>query len=152
MVDESSRIGVIFATTARSVAEMPSVIVAEPVKRRIGITNYIHFEDYTSDELVKFMKQTIAYRRESDFRFIDLGSTKEIIDSETYPFTKQAFDQIVNAVTMFYEENRIEGIRPKEALEIMDKALRVAISRNLKYIDSSVITEVQNDVVEALKL
>jgi len=155
LVDEGSMIGTVFALTARSTAEMPSPIIDEPVVRRIGITNYIHFEDYKPDELTKFMRQVIQYRRESNFdakKALANLQTAETLDIETYPFTREALEQIVNAVLVFKEQGKIDGVRPKEALEMMDRALRVAIAGKRPFIGKDAILGVQDQVVEALRL
>ena len=43
-------------------------------------------------------------------------------------------------------------MRPKEALEIMDKGLRMATEKKLPSINKDVILAVRDQVVEALKL
>ncbi len=155
LVDEGSRVGVVFALTSRALAEMPSAIYDEPVRRRIGITNYIPFQEYKEDELEKFMHQTISYRRESEFDIkgaLANLKTSETIEFDTYPFSREALREIVNSVVLFREQGKVEALRPKEALEMMDKGLRVAIATKLPFIGRETILAVREEVVEALRL
>jgi Cdc6-like AAA superfamily ATPase len=155
LVDESSRLGVIFALTSRSLSEMPAALYEEPVKRRIGLTNYIMFQEYKEDELEEFMRQAIKHRRYPNFDAKEASAnlqTSETVDVDTYPFTKEALTEIARSVILFKEQQKIEAVRPKEALEIMDKSLRVGITRKLPFIGKDTILEVRDEVVEALRL
>ena len=155
LVDESSKVGVIFALTSRALAEMPEPIDIEPVKRRIGITNYVSFREYTEDELERFIEQLIRYRRDSKFDFRKtLGDVRfsENMNESTYPFTTEAVKQIVSSVILFKEQNKTEAVRPKEVMELMDRALREAVTKKLQVISSDVILGIRDQVVEALKL
>jgi Cdc6-like AAA superfamily ATPase len=155
MVDDGSHIGVIFALTSRGLSEMPGTISDEPVKRRIGITNYIPFREYNESELEEFILQVIDYRRDENFNVRDAVSSiksSESVTEETYPFSREAVEEIVRSVVLFKEQGKIDGVRPKEALEIMDKGLRMAIEKKLPYISKDVILAVRDQVVEALKL
>jgi len=155
LVDEGSHVGVVFAATARSMAELPSAIEDEPVKRRIGITNYIPFKEYSETELDQFVLQVISYRREKEFdvkKAVSALSLKETVTEATYPFTRDAIDEIVRSVVLFKEQGKIDGVRPKEALEIMDKGLRMAIEKKSPAISKDIILAVRDQVVEALSL
>jgi len=155
LVDEGSQASVIFALTARALAEMPSSISDEPVKRRIGLTNYVMFREYNESELEQFVHQVIDYRRDKQFNVKNaLSSLKsaETVTEKTYPFSQDAIEEIVKSVVLFKEQGRIEAVRPKEALEIMDKALRVATAEKLLSINKDLILGVRDQVVEALRL
>jgi len=155
LVDEGSQVGVIFALTARSMAEVPPVLDYDPVKRRIGLTNYVRFSEYSEDELERFIKQVISYRRDEHFNAKEAVSSlksSETNDERTYPFSREAIEEIVKSVVHFAEEGQIDCVRPKEALEIMDKALRLAIEKKMPSINKDVILTVRGQVVEALKI
>jgi len=155
LLDEGSKVAAIFALTARSLAEMPSVIYDEPVRRRIGITNFVQFQDYKEDELENFMREVVQYRRDPNFdikKALANLQTTETVDKETYPFSKEALQEIANSVVIFHEERRIDGVRPKEAMEMMDKALRLATANKLPFIGKDTVTKVKDAVVEALRL
>jgi Cdc6-like AAA superfamily ATPase len=155
IVDESSRVGVIFALTARALAEMPSALHDEPVKRRIGVTNYIEFHEYKEDELERFLLEAIEYRRDPSFdvkKSLSRIEGTEAVDAQTYPFSREALKEIVASIALLYEQHKIEAMRPKEGLEIMDKALRLAIGKRLPFIGKDTILEVRDQVVEALRL
>jgi len=155
LVDEGSQVGAVFALTARALAEMPSAISREPVVRRIGITNYIQFREYNESELEQFIHQVIAYRRDENFNVRNaVASIKstEAVTEKTYPFSREAIEEIIKSVVLFKEQGKIEAVRPKEALEIMDKALRMATEKKPSSINKDIIVAVRDQVVEALKL
>ena len=155
LVDEGSRVGVVFALTARALSEMPSPVAEEPVRRRIGLTNYLEFKSYNEAELRSFIMDVIRYRREPRFdvkKAIASIKSKENVTEDTYPFTFEAIQEIVNSVLLFAEQQKIEAVRPKEALDVMDKALRISIKANAPFISKDVITSVREDVVQALSL
>lgn len=155
LVDEGSHVGVVFALTGRSMSEFPSSVASDSVIRRIGITNYIGFKEYTEAELEQFILQVINYRRNKQFDVKKAVSTlnlQEIMTETTYPFTREAIDEIVRSVVLFKEQGKIDAVRPKEALEIMDKGLRMATEKKSPAIVKSFILAVRDKVVEALSL
>ena len=155
LVDEGSHIGVVFALTGRSMSEFPSSVADDSVKRRIGITNYISFKEYSETELEQFILQVIKYRRDNQFdvkKALSAISLHETVTEATYPFTREAIDEIVRSVVLFKEQGKIDAVRPKEALEIMDKGLRMAVEKKSPAIVKDYIMDVRDQVVEALSL
>ena len=155
LVDESSRVGVVFAVTARALAEMPGPIDYEPVRRRIGLTNYIQFKDYNENELEEFVYEAIQYRRDKKFDIKGALAglkTNETVDSQSYPFSKEAVKEIVSSVALFAANNKIEAARPKELLELMDKGMRVALLNKKPFVSKDIIRKVSDEVVEGLSL
>jgi Cdc6-like AAA superfamily ATPase len=155
MVDEGSHVGVVFALTGRSMGEFPSSVADDSVRRRIGITNYISFKEYTEVELEQFITQVISYRRDKQFdvkKAVSSIHIPETVTEATYPFTREAIDEIVRSVVLFKEQGKIDAVRPKEALEIMDKGLRMAIDKKSPAIEKDFILSVRDQVVEALSL
>jgi Cdc6-like AAA superfamily ATPase len=155
LVDDTSRMGVVFALTSRGLAEMPDSLYRDTVRRRIGLTNFIAFKPYDENELERFIHEAIGYRRDPKFNMRNALATLESGETsspETYPFTIEAVKEIVASVILFAEQDKIETIRPKEALEIMDKALRVTSSEKSTLIGKDIILQVRNEVVEALRL
>lgn len=155
LVDEGSHTGVVFALTGRSMGEFPSSVADDSVRRRIGITNYISFKEYSEAELEQFILQVINYRRDKQFDVRKAVSTlnlQETVTEATYPFTREAIDEIVRAVVLFKEQGKIDAVRPKEALEIMDKGLRMATEKKSPAIVKSFVLAVRDQVVEALSL
>jgi len=78
--------------------------------------------------------------------------TDEKVTPESYPFSEEAVQQVVNSVIVFAEQGRIDAKRPKEVLEIMDRALREATNKEAEFISSKTIDKVREDVVEAIPL
>jgi Cdc6-like AAA superfamily ATPase len=153
LVDEGSKVGMVIALTARAMSEMPAPIYEDSVRRRIGVTNYIPFQEYDGEELETFMRQVIRYRREASFDAKKVpAQTNETVNVATYPFSEEALREIANSVILFREQGKIEAVRPREALEIMDKALRLAIVKKLPFIGKDAILAVREEVVEVLRL
>jgi len=155
MVDEASKVGVIFALTARSTAEMPAPVIDEPVKRRIGLTNYLQIRDYDEAELSELAHNVIDYRRDPKFdvkKAVTAVKADEKVTAGSYPFSEEAIQQVVSSVIVFAEQGRIDAKRPKEVLEIMDRALREAVKKEAGFIGAKTVEEVREDVVEAMPL
>jgi len=140
LVDESSYVGMVFVVSARSLEGIPIALTDEPVKRRIGISNYLSFKEYEKEELDGLIREIIAYRRNSEINInemIDTLSEEDIQKTSTdiYPFTNKSIDKIIETVYILRREGLIDGIRPKEALSIMDDAVAYAIHNELNMID-----------------
>lgn len=139
MVDESSKIGAVFVASGREVADYPATITDEPVKRRIGIHNYITFREYTKEELVQFMKEVLAYKRRSGVnikKLVESSKTTEEIDSVTFPFTRQALELIVQTIYNLRMDGQLPSMRPSDALNFMNVCVQDLLAvNNQKIID-----------------
>jgi Cdc6-like AAA superfamily ATPase len=142
LTDERSKVGLIFAVTGRGLDHLPSVLTDNSVKRRIGISNYIPFEEYSESDLREFILSAISYRRIEGFdvsQKLSSISTKEHLTEKTYPFTEEAVEHIIRVIATLYKDGKIDAIRPKEALMIMDDSLAIALEDGCSVIDSSVV-------------
>jgi len=154
IVDEGSSIGVVFALTARAIAEIPEPLELDQVKRRIGVTNYVEFDEYKDEELEKFMREVIHYRHDPTFdtqKALGTLQTKETVDVDTFPFSREALKEIVSSVVLFKEQRVIEAVRPRDALDMMDKALRLAIVKKIPFIGKDLILAVRDEILETFK-
>ena len=147
LVDESSRVGTVFAATGRAMEGLPICITDESVRRRIGFPNYMYFEEYTVDNLAQFIYEVIRYRRREDFDVkVTVKKAKEIaaegVTERSYPFTEGGIGKIIETVVALRDVGKIPAVRPPEALSIMDRALVIATERNAPLITSEVVDEV----------
>lgn len=154
MVDESSKIGVIFVASGREVADFPAIITEPPVKRRIGVENYINFTEYTQEELVQFMEEVILYRRESEIsveKLIDASKTTEEINGRTFPFTSKALELISKTIYDLRLNGSLPSLRPSDALNFMNACVQELLAtHNVKIVDSSFAKSVLSRTVEYL--
>jgi Cdc6-like AAA superfamily ATPase len=142
LTGEGSKVGVVFFTTGRQIPELTTVLWDESVRRRIGVYNFYSFEDYTEQELKQFVYEVIKYRRNEGFDVqtaLKRVETSEHIDTDSYPFTKEAIDKIVEKVVFLRHEAFTDTLRPKEAMDIMDKALALAIEAGEKCITAETV-------------
>ncbi|MCW4051084.1 MAG: hypothetical protein NWE89_15275 [Candidatus Bathyarchaeota archaeon] len=143
LVDENSYVGIIFLGSARGKVGLPLALTDEPVERRIGISNYFEFFDYTAEELRGLIRELLEYRRLDKENMIELMAGLEnsgiTVDSEYYPFSEEAIEEVINIVFKLREEGIIDGVRPKEALSIMDESIAHAIQQGISLINKEVI-------------
>ena len=147
LVDESSDVGVVFIASVRSMDEMPFIIVEDPVRRRIGLTNFIYYKEYTRQELEELIHQLIEFRREKEFNLDrvlkeDLENITENINARTYPFTQEAINIAIDKVLELRESGEIPSIRPKEALDLLDYALALGAQDKIPVLTSEFVGKV----------
>jgi len=140
LVDESSYVGMVFVVSARSIEGIPIALTDEPVRRRIGISNYEPFKEYNKEELDGLIRELILYRRNKEVNIKDILknlSEEEYKNTSTdiYPFTNKAIDKIIEVVYKLRKEGLIDGIRPREALSIMDDSVAYALQNKLHLIN-----------------
>jgi Cdc6-like AAA superfamily ATPase len=152
MVDESSKIGAIFVASGREVADYPATITDPPVKRRIGLHNYITFTDYTKEEIIQFMEEVLLYRRQPDVsikKLIEASKTTEEIDARTFPFTHQALDVIAQTIYDLRLEGKLPSLRPSDALIFLSECVQKLLATpDLKIIDSTFANSVLSKSAE----
>jgi len=154
MVDESSKIGVVFVASGREVADYPAIITEPPVKRRIGAENYINFTEYTQEELIQFMEEAILYRRKSEIsveKLIEASKTSEEISGRTFPFTRKALELIAKTIYDLRVDGSLPSLTPSDALNFMNACVQeILATRNLKIIDSNFTKSVLSRRIEFL--
>ena len=143
MCEESSRINVIFAATIRSLEEN-RVLSNASVKSRIGHLNYYEIGEYTEEELKSLIKKVIEYKRSPDFdvnqAISKVSSTvNEKLGPEWFPFTLEAVKEIIEGLKLLKDDGIIPALRPREALDLMDRALSIAVEKGKDVIDSEVV-------------
>ncbi|MDG6988857.1 MAG: hypothetical protein JRN21_05965 [Nitrososphaerota archaeon] len=144
LVGEGGPMGTVFALTGRTIEEAPYVLTNETVRRRIGATNFITFDEYTEEELGSFIYEVIRYRRESNFDAKEAAlkaktKTKDSITAASYPFSEEAISLIINKVKLLKDQGLTVALRPKEAMELMDNVMSVAILDQAPVLDSVLV-------------
>jgi Cdc6-like AAA superfamily ATPase len=146
LVDESSEVGVVFIASVRSLDEMPFIIVEDPVRRRIGLTNFMEYKEYTRKELEELIHQLIEFRRVKGFSLDqvlkeDIGNINENITAKTYPFTQEAIILAIDKVFELRESGDIPSIRPKESLDLLDYALATGVEDETAVLGSEFVEQ-----------
>lgn len=139
MVDESSKIGAVFVASGREVADFPGTITEAPIKRRIGVHNYINFTEYTQDQLIQFMEEVLLYRRQQNVdveTIIKSLETKEEINNKTFPFTLEALELITTTIYNQRIEGEIPSLRPSDALDFLNSCVKERLAKP----DQTIIT------------
>jgi len=154
MVDESSKIGAVFVASGREVADFPGTITEPPVKRRIGVHNYINFTEYSQDELIQFMEEVLLYKRRQNVdieNIIECSNTTEEINNRTFPFTRKALELITKTIYNLRVEGKIPSLRPSDALDFLNACVQELLATSdQKLIDSNFTTNVLSRRVEFL--
>lgn len=154
MVDESSKIGVVFVASGREVADYPATITEEPVKRRIGVENYINFTEYTQEEIVQFMEEVLLYRRKPEVsieRLIEASKISEEINGRTFPFTRKAIELIAQTIYDLRIDGKLPSLRPSDALRFMNACVQAVLANHdLRIIDSNFAKSVLSRRIEFL--
>ncbi|MCS7365551.1 MAG: hypothetical protein NDF54_08955 [archaeon GB-1867-035] len=145
LVSEDSDVGTIFASTGRTLEQIP-IISDETIVRRINKLNYIEFKEYSIKELRQFMFEIINYLRDEEADLSSIISqismyTKEKIDEKTYPFTYEALEYIIREIEIRFKSGQIEVLRPKEIMEMMDISMAKTLLDNKTFIDTNVVKE-----------
>lgn len=150
IVDENNSCGFIFTASVREDKDF-RIVSDDAVRSRIGILNFKKFEEYNKSDLINLIKNLIIESRSTEFQLSEplnaaKTSTTENVTEETFPFTTDAIENIVDFVLKLRQNGNIESIRPREALQIMDKALAMSSEEKLAVIDSSVVKKIEDDM------
>ena len=146
MVDEGARLGVVFVASGRQIGDYPTMIMEEPVKRRIGFNNFVNFTEYTKDDLLQFAQEAIVYRRKADSKIQEMIKdikTTEQVSSQTYPFTREAILALVDLVDEMRKDGKIPSRRPGDLTGLMNACAQEFLSnKGSGVIDSAFIKNV----------
>ena len=145
--------GFMFFIGAKTRNNLPTLVVQDEVVRRIGVANYVEFQNPGRDELREFLHELFA-------TFIRKGEvpaphstvvSKEALDAtvpeellqltngdtkrlETYPFEPEAFDEFVEQVAAGDLSSK-----PSEVLVRLQKAAQKAMRNDVRLIDSRIV-------------
>lgn len=151
--------GFMFFIGAKSRNNLPTLVVQDEVVRRIGVANYVEFQNPGRDELREFLYELFG-------TFIRKGDvpephrqvlTGEALDStipdelaqltggeprrlETYPFEPDAFEEFVEQVAAGDLSSK-----PSEVLVRLQKAAQRAMRNNVRVIDSKIVDAINSE-------
>jgi hypothetical protein len=93
-----TNVAVFLATSAARIADVPGIIT-QPVKSRVGSEDLKEIPPMVTDDIEPFVKDLITHNRKKDITIDNLVKkaktlTKETVELELYPFTKEAIEAI----------------------------------------------------------
>jgi len=146
---ELSKVGLIFFVGALTRNDLPTVLLLDEIKRRIGIVNYVEFVNPSRDEIRDFLVEMFAtnIRKgpvpvEHAAAVGECGADQSVPDElqqltrgdsealETYPFTPEAFTEFVEQVSTGEAASK-----PSEVLKRVQKVAQRAMRAEARMID-----------------
>ena len=93
-----TNVSVFLATSANRINDVPGVITA-PVRSRIGTDDLKEIPPMVTDDIEPFVKDLITHNRKKEITIDNFvrkakTQTKETVEPDLYPFTKEAIDAI----------------------------------------------------------
>lgn len=145
LVDDSCEAGVVIAASVTATEELPGVIEDDAVSRRLSP---YQMAPYSAEELLLLAKEIIRYRRdETTPPGAEMTKTQENVAPETYPFTREGLESAVETIRRVRGEGRM---RPADLLDVMDRALLIALEGNCPVIDSKIVAQACDAVKKVL--
>jgi hypothetical protein len=151
--------GFMFFIGANTRNDLPTILVQEEVMRRIGVANYMEFQNPGRDDLREFLLELLGtFIRKGEapepHRSIlsdaarDSAVPQALIELtegdsrrlETYPFEPDAFDEFVEQLTASDKSSK-----PSEALIRLQKAAQRAMRTDVRLIDTKMVTAVGSE-------
>jgi hypothetical protein len=152
----------IFFIGSQNRDEAPAMFLADELMTRIGVSNYVEFFNQGREDLREFLTelfQTIIRKGPLPDAVkpglvaklgeqIDETPPRELTDIlsesgeslETYPFTAEAFEQLIqNCVSAEYSN------RPREVLKMVQKATNRALRKDSRLVSNSILEEVSRE-------
>ncbi|UYN94008.1 MAG: hypothetical protein KIT25_18435 [Enhydrobacter sp.] len=152
-------VGLMFFVGALTRNNLPTLLVQEEVMRRIGVANYVEFQNPSREELRDFLLELFAtFVRKGEVPKQHQGVvTDEARDSavpdelqqmtggaanrlETYPFEPDAFDEFIEQVATGHMSSK-----PSEVLIRLLKAAQRAMRKDQRTIDRAIVNEVNSE-------
>jgi len=151
--------GYMFFIGAKTRNNLPTIVVQEEIVRRIGVANYVEFQNPGRDELRDFVHELLAtfikkgevpepHRRVLSGEALNSSIPEELIaitggDArrlDTYPFDPDAFEQFVEQVTAGDLSSK-----PSEVLLRLQKASQRAMRNGVQVIDSKIVDAINSE-------
>jgi hypothetical protein len=151
--------GFMFFIGAKTRNNLPTLVVQDEIVRRIGVANYVEFQNPGRDELREFLYELFStFIRKGDVpephRSVLTG---ESLDSaipaelaqitggdarrlETYPFEPEAFEEFVEQVAAGDLSSK-----PSEVLVRLQKAAQRAMRNGARVIDSKIVDAINSE-------
>ena len=151
--------GFMFFVGANTKNDVPTILVQDEITRRIGVANYIEFQNPGRDDLREFLLELLGTfirkgeapephrsvlseeSRDSavpdELMQITAGEPRRL---ETYPFEPDAFDEFVEQLT-----SSDKSSKPSEALIRLQKAAQRAMRTNVRVINSKMVDTIGSE-------
>jgi Cdc6-like AAA superfamily ATPase len=146
---EFPKVGLLFFVAALTRNDMPVLLMLDEIKRRIGVVNYVEFENPSSDQIRDFLVELFATSIRKGpvppdhLASVDAAARDEQLPEElakltmsdadalrTYPFTPDAFEEFVAQVSAGDAANK-----PSEVLKRVQKVAQRAMKADARVID-----------------
>jgi hypothetical protein len=151
--------GFMFFIGANTRNDLPVILIQEEVMRRVGVSNYIEFQNPGREDLREFLVELLGtfiqkgdapepHRSVLPPEALDNSVPEELVQLtegdalrlETYPFEPEAFDEFVEQLTASDKSSK-----PSEALIRLQKAAQRAMRTNVRLIDSKIVDAVGSE-------
>lgn len=151
--------GFMFFIGAKTRNNLPTLVVQDEVVRRIGVANYVEFQNPGRDELREFLNELLGtfirkgkvpapHDRVLSGEMLDdsiPGELARITEGdarrlETYPFVPDAFDEFVEQLAAGDLSSK-----PSEVLVRLQKAAQRAMRNDVRVIDSKIVDAISSE-------
>lgn len=151
---ELTKVGLVFFVGAMTRNDLPTILLLDEIKRRIGVVNYVDFQNPSREQMREFLLELFATgirkgevpadhrdvtpeaARGSDIpkelSALTGGSNSDAL--ETYPFTPEAFAEFVEQVSTGDAANK-----PSEVLKRVQKVAQRAMRADTHVIDVKLV-------------
>lgn len=150
---ELLNIGVLFFVGALTRNNLPQMLLLDEIRRRIGVANYVEFQNPSRDELREFLVElfsTCIRKGEAPAEHVEVLSEEQrdpTIPAEllaltagdqerlkAYPFEPEAFDEFVEQVSTGDQSSK-----PSEVLIRVQKVAQRAMRLGVRLVDSKMV-------------
>ena len=150
---ELTKVGMVFFVGALTRNELPQLLLLDEIRRRIGVVNYVEFQNPSRDAIRDFLVELFATSIQKGEVPSDLRSAvvEAALSSEvpaelqeltaappdalsTYPFTPAAFEEFVEQVS-----TGDAASKPSEVLKRVQKVAQRAMRADARTIDAKLV-------------
>jgi hypothetical protein len=151
--------GMMFFVGAVTRNELPQILVQDEIVRRIGVANYVDFQNPSRDHLSEFLLELFGtfirkgevpeiHKKALRAEALDTTIPEELLaltdhdatKLNTYPFTPDAFEEFVGQLAGGARTNK-----PSEALIRLQKIAQRAIGDDKRVIDNALVDAIASE-------
>jgi hypothetical protein len=157
---ELPNVGVLFFVGALTRNQLPQILLYDEIRRRIGVANYVEFQNPSRDELSEFLSELFStcirkgevpeeHRDVLSAEDRDPGVPAALLEAtghdpeqlRTYPFTPEAFQEFVEQVSIGDSTQK-----PSEVLVRVQKIAQRAMRTDKLVIDVKMVEQLASEV------
>lgn len=106
--------------------------------------NYYEIGEYSEGKLRALIEKVVEYKRLKDFDVSKAVSgirsaVGERLNDRLFPFISEAVDEIIESLKLMKDGGIILALRPRETLELIDRALSVTLEERKPVIDTQAV-------------